>query len=273
MQCRGNVQMEGGGRYRRKIQALRLPFHQAQKNTRTGDGEDTDQDRRAHSPRQQRGDEQQPAQSQRCGGLTQIAHGDQSRRAGYNDSGVPEADEGDEKANPHGHRGVQFRGNRGDDELTDAHCREQQKCDSGQEHRTESCRPGDSQAFHHRVSEIRVQPHAWRERNGIPRQRAHQDAAEPRAQACRHHHGRYWHPRLMQDGWIHEDDVRHRDEGGEAGQNLGAPVRAELLEFEVPLEAPESRSGGHDGRTHCSSWRMRSWRTAYPELIWLRLPR
>jgi hypothetical protein len=50
----------------------------------------------------------------------------------------------------------------------------------------------------------------------------------------------------MKDRWIHEDDVRHRDEGGEAGQNFGAPVRAKPLEFEVPLEAPERRSGGHD---------------------------
>ena len=43
-------------------------------------------------------------------------------------------------------------------------------------------------------------------------------------------------PVSCEDGGIHEDDVGHRDEGGEAGEDFGAPVGAEPLEFEVPLQ-------------------------------------
>src|SRR5438093_6802729 len=33
--------------------------------------------------------------------------------------------------------------------------------------------------------------------------------------------------RFAQDGRVHEDDVRHRDEGGRAGENLRLPIGAE----------------------------------------------
>jgi 3-deoxy-7-phosphoheptulonate synthase len=40
----------------------------------------------------------------------------------------------------------------------------------------------------------------------------------------------------MQDCRIHEDDVRHRDEGCASGQNFSAPIGPELLKLEIPLD-------------------------------------
>ena len=41
-----------------------------------------------------------------------------------------------------------------------------------------------------------------------------------------------------------KDDLRHRHEGGEAGQDFGLPLGAKRLEFEVSLQ-PETQ-GHHD---------------------------
>ncbi len=40
-------------------------------------------------------------------------------------------------------------------------------------------------------------------------------------------------PGLRKDRRVHEDDVRHRDEGGEASEDLGAPGGLVLVEFKV----------------------------------------
>jgi hypothetical protein len=40
----------------------------------------------------------------------------------------------------------------------------------------------------------------------------------------------------MQDRGVHEDDVGHRDKRGAPRKDLGAPLRAELMEFEVRFE-------------------------------------
>ena len=45
------------------------------------------------------------------------------------------------------------------------------------------------------------------------------------------------HAGFGEDGRVHEDDVGHRDEGGEASEDLGAPVGAEAGEAEVVFES------------------------------------
>ncbi len=62
--------------------------------------------------------------------------------------------------------------------------------------------------------------------SGIVGERSHEDAAEGRAEAGGGGDGGERHAGLGEDGRVHEDDVGHRDEGGEAGEDLGAPVGA-----------------------------------------------
>jgi hypothetical protein len=49
---------------------------------------------------------------------------------------------------------------------------------------------------------------------------------------------------LREDGRVHEDDVGHRDEGGKAGEEFGAPGGLVLGELEVGFEF-----GSHAVRT------------------------
>ncbi len=48
-------------------------------------------------------------------------------------------------------------------------------------------------------------------------------------------------PAAGQDGWIDQHDVGHGQEGGDAGQNFGAPVGSQAGEFKVGFKSLEHR--------------------------------
>ena len=97
--------------------------------------------------------------------------------------------------------------------------------------------PWDAHAFADRISEVGVESHARRQGNRTAGKHAHQDAADGGRQTRRSDDGLEGHAGFLKDGGVHEDDVRHRDEGRESGQNFGAPVGAERVEFEIAFEA------------------------------------
>ena len=72
--------------------------------------------------------------------------------------------------------------------------------------------------------------------------RTHEDAAEGGAEAGGGGDGGERHSGLAEDGRVHEDDVGHRDEGGEPGEDLGAPVGAKVGKAEVSFQ-----TGEHEG--------------------------
>ncbi len=96
------------------------------------------------------------------------------------------------------------------------------------------------------IGEVSVEAHAGREGDGVVGECSHEDAAEGRAEAGGGGDGGDGHAGLAEDGRVHEDDVGHRDEGGEAGEDLGAPVGAvggeaeELVEVSLWAGAHES---------------------------------
>jgi hypothetical protein len=45
-----------------------------------------------------------------------------------------------------------------------------------------------------------------------------------------------WNTGCGENGGIDEHDAGHREEGGHAGEDFGAPVGAELAKFEVAFE-------------------------------------
>ena len=73
---------------------------------------------------------------------------------------------------------------------------------------------------------------------------SHHEAAKRRRDAGGRRHRRQRHTGFVQDLRIHQDDVSHGDEGGEARQNFRFPIRAEALKFEVSFQAGED---GHLG--------------------------
>ena len=157
--------------------------------------------------------------------------------AGDDDAGVAESDEGDEEADASTDGGVELVRDGGDEALADAGEGEGEEDDAGEEDGTEGGLPGDAHAFDDGVGEVGVEAHAGCEGEGVVGERSHEDAAEGRAEAGGGGDGGEGHSGLAKDGRIHEDDVGHRDEGGEAGEDLGAPVGGVGGEAEVVLEA------------------------------------
>ena len=87
--------------------------------------------------------------------------------------------------------------------------------------------------------------------SGIVGERAHEDGAEGGAEAGGDGDGGEGHAGLVQDGGVDEDNVGHGDEGGEAGEGLGAPRGAVMGEGEVSFQA---RLQGRHGFSECSGW-------------------
>jgi hypothetical protein len=173
----------------------------------------------------------------------QVAQSEGGGGAGDDESGVEQADEGDEEADSAGDRGVELVGDGGQQALADAAEGEQKKENSGEEDRAESGLPGDAHALDDGVGEVGVEAHAGGESERVVGQRSHQDGAEGRAEAGGGGDGGQRHPGGGEDGWVDEDDVRHGDEGGEAGENLDAPGGVVGGEAEVLFESSEHRMG------------------------------
>ena len=107
--------------------------------------------------------------------------------------------------------------------------------DAGEEDGAEGGLPGDAHAFDDGVGEVGVEAHAGSEGEGVVGERSHENAAEGGAEAGGGGDGGEGHAGFGEDGWVDEDDVGHRDEGGEAGEDLGAPVGAVGGEAEVAV--------------------------------------
>ena len=127
--------------------------------------------------------------------------------------------------------------NGGDESLADAGEGEGEEDASREEDCAKGGLPGDTHSFDDSVGEVGVEAHAGREGERVVGERSHKYAAEGRAEAGGGGDGGEGHAGLAEDGGVHEDDVGHRDEGGEAGEDFGAPVGGVGGEAEVVLQA------------------------------------
>ena len=140
---------------------------------------------------------------------------------------------------------MQFFWNRCHDELADAERGQCQKRDAGEEDSSKSNFPGNTHAFHDGVGEVGVQAHAWCQGDGITSDDAHQNAADGGSDTGSRHHAFEGHTCLVQNCGVHKNDVGHRHERGEAGEDLGPPRGLEAGEFEVTLQV-----GSYSGSSH-----------------------
>ena len=138
----GEIELEGGLADRGQVVGLGREGDHARDPPGHGGRGDADQDRAAHLPGRQRGGHHQPEQSERGAGRVQVAERHRGRRAGDDDPGILEADEGDEQADPARHRREQMRRDGGDDELADAGEGQQQEGEARDEDVAQSHRPG-----------------------------------------------------------------------------------------------------------------------------------
>ena len=171
----------------------------------------------------------------------EVAEGDCGGGAGNDDAGVAESDEGDEEADASADCGVELVGNSGDEALAYAREGECEKDDAGEEDCAEGGLPRNAHAFDDGVGEVGVEAHAGSEGEWVVGERSHEDAAEGRTETGGSGDGGERHSGFREDGRVHEDDVGHRDEGGETGKNFGAPVGGVGGEAEIVLETGAER--------------------------------
>ncbi len=128
-----------------------------------------------------------------------------------------------------------------DQVLAQADAGGQDEHDAGDRHAAERDLPRHVHADDHGVGEEEVVPHRRRDRDRVVREQRHQRRRERRREAGRHEHRAEVHPGRAQDRRLHEDDVRHRQERGDAGEDFGADGRAVRRELETALEEVHGR--------------------------------
>jgi hypothetical protein len=194
--------------------------------------DDADQDRAAHAQAVEGHDQHESQHRHDRGRFVQVAGLDQGRLAGHHDAGVLQRDQGQEHAQADRDRHPQRARDAVHDHGAQAEDGHQDEQAAGQEHRAQRRLPRHLHAQHHGIGEIGVQAHPRGHRDRVVRVQTHHRAAERRHQAGGHEHGFLGHAGVAEDGGVHEDDVGHRQEGGQAGQHFGAGVAAAFAELE-----------------------------------------
>ena len=182
-----------------------------------------------------------PKQRQRGGGIAEVAHADEGFGIADDQARVAKADEGDEESDAAGHRGVKFVGNGAQNHLLDATGGDREKYDAGEKDRAQGSLPGNVHLEADGVGEVGIEAHAGGQGDGIAGDNAHQNGAEGSRQAGGHSGSGQRNSGSRKDGRIDQHDVGHRQEGSDAGQNLGAPIGSQMGKFEVGFKVLEHR--------------------------------
>ena len=182
----------------------------------------------------------------------EVAESDGGGRAGDDDARVAESDEGDEETDASADCGVELMRDCCEEALADTRVRECEEDGAGEEDGAEGRLPGDVHGFDDGVGEVGVEAHAGSEGEWIVGERAHEDAAEGRAEAGGGRDGGEGHTGLGEDRRVDEDDVSHGDESGEACEDLRAPVGGVDGEAEVVFET--GADGGQERLLQLACW-------------------
>ena len=204
-------------------------------------GQDADENGAAHFAHFKDHHEDEAEERKRSRGVADAAHADERCGIADDEAGVAEPDEGDEESDAAGDCGVEFMRNGAQNHLADSGGSEGEKDDAGEEDGAQRGLPGDMHLEADGVSEIGVEAHAGRECDGIARDDAHQNGTECRREAGGRRDRSERHPGGGENGGIDQDDVRHGQEGGDSGQNLSAPIGAQMSEFKIAFESFEHR--------------------------------
>lgn len=143
-----------------------------------GDRQHADEDRAFHLSDFKRDHDDEAEKREVCGGIADVAHADERVGVAHDQARVLEANKCDEETDSAGHRGVELVRNGAENHLADADSGEREKNDAREKHRSQRSLPGHVHLDAHRVGEIGVEAHAWRERNGIACDDAHQNGAK-----------------------------------------------------------------------------------------------
>lgn len=203
----------------------------AHRNTDQGCHHNADEDRALDLQNQQDDGQRQPDQEKPERGLVQCR---QSGDAGIkgDDLDVQQADIGDKNADAAADRGLQAAGNGLDNMLAELSDCDDNVDDAADKHHGQRLLPGEFQRKADRINEESVEAHARRLRVGDVGDQAHDQGADDGGDDGCQENGAPFHTRLAENAGVYRDDVRHRKECGEAGDNLPSRCGAVLLELE-----------------------------------------
>ena len=216
------------------------PVRDAAQHAEKRSADDTDQDCAVDLSRHQ--DERQDEAE--AGGL-HFAVGKTSqadKRSGIGDHQfrIPQPDESDEKTDPGRGGMLQAIRHAVDDLFADARDREHEENNAREENYAERSAPRNVHAQANGISEVGIERHSGRERDGIVGVKAHDQRADRGREASGKNHALDRHPRLGQDLRIDDDDVGHRQESCKAAEKFLLHGGLVCSELEIAIEQSSS---------------------------------
>ena len=170
---------------------------------------------------------------------------------------VPQSDQRQQETDSGSRSQSQPRGNGHRDLLAKRRGGHDEKQHACPEHDAERRRPRYLLLQHDRECEECVEPHARRDGEWEPRVESHQQRHRTRQEHGRRQHPGEAHPGALrrEDSRIHDDDVRHREEGGDAADDVARDARlvARGWWLVVVLRSGSGRTALHLGYSRLST--------------------
>jgi hypothetical protein len=107
---------------------------------------------------------------------------------------------------------------------------------SGEKHDAERRLPRNVHAEANGIGEVGVERHAGRKGDGIIGVKPHHKCGDRGRNARREQNAFLRHPGLRENLWIHDDDVRHRHERGQAAEHFLANRGLIFRQLEIALQ-------------------------------------
>ncbi|MNF77447.1 hypothetical protein D3C84_595940 [compost metagenome] len=190
-------------------------------------------------------DQEEAEKAQQAGQGGEVAHRHHGGRARHHYAGVVQTEQGDEQADTGGDADPQGERNVGDQPVAHPQQGEDQQTQRAPEDGAHADLPGVAHARHHHEGEEGVEAHGGGQGDGQVGQQAHQDAADAGDEAGGDEHRLGVHARRREDLRVDEHYVDHGQEGGDAGDDLGAGRGAMAFQGKQALE--QSLPGGLAG--------------------------
>ena len=152
----------------------------------------------------------------------------------HHDTGVLQADEGDEQADTHGNASLQGQGNGVENGFTDIGQGQDDEDQTFHEDRQQGDLPAVAEAQHYGVGQVGVQAHAGGQHEGQVGHEGHAAGGDEGGDGRRQQDSGGIHARVAQNAGVDCQDVGHGHEGGQTGHQFrldGGAVLFQLKNF------------------------------------------
>ena len=216
-----------------------IPAAKFRKNAEHPGDEDADQDGALDAEVMQHGKNDEADQSEGDSGGLEVAKAHESISAGGNDNaGALAADQRDEQADAGGDGVLEVLRDAVDNLLTELERGEDDEDEALDQNGGQSDSPGivaETHAKADRVGEVGVQAHAGSQSHRVVREEAHDEGCEGGGESRGHKDRVLVHTRCREHARVHREDVGHREEGRDAGDDFGFDVGSMARKIEEVL--------------------------------------